>query len=110
MAIILARCMLENRNDNPGMSFKRSAQAMSLSEVEEGRGLQAPIPGVVANSPVSLSSSLPFIPINLTFKVPYLHDWFSPCQVNVNTCTPLVPPNALLPETLSNSASAENMI
>lgn len=51
------------------MSFKKSPQAMSLSEVEEGRGLQAPAPGVVANSPVSLSSSLPFIPISLTFRV-----------------------------------------
>lgn len=65
--------MLEKGNDDPGMSFKKSAQAMSLSEVEEGRGLQAPPPGAVVNSPVSLSSSLPFIPIHLTFKVQYLH-------------------------------------
>lgn len=61
--------MPENGGDYPGMSFKKSPQAMSLSEVEEGRGLQAPAPGAIANSPVSLSSSLPFIPINLTFKV-----------------------------------------
>ena len=61
--------MPENEIACPGMSFKKSPQAMSLSEVEEGRGLQAPAPGVIANGPVSLSSSLPFIPINLTFKV-----------------------------------------
>ena len=64
--------MPENGGDFPGMSFKKSPQAMSLSEVEEGRGLQTPAPGAIANSPVSLSSSLPFIPINLTFKVSLL--------------------------------------
>ena len=52
-----------------GMSFKKTAQAMSLSEVEEGRGLQAPAPGAIASGPVSLSSSLPFTPINLIFRV-----------------------------------------
>lgn len=51
------------------MSFKKAPQAMSFSDIEEGQGLQAPAPGAVANSPVSLSSSLPFVPINLTFKV-----------------------------------------
>lgn len=49
---------------------------MSLSEVEEGRALQVPAPGALANSPVSLSSSLPFVPIHLTF-------WVSSCD---NAC------------------------
>ena len=70
--------MPENAIGHPGMSFKKSPQAMSLSEVEEGRGLQAPAPGAIANSPVSLSSSLPFIPINLTFKVSSL------CKANIH--------------------------
>ena len=64
--------MPETASGHPGMSFKKSPQAMSSSDIEEGRGLQAPAPGAIANSPVSLSSSLPFIPINLTFKVNFL--------------------------------------
>ena len=52
-----------------GLSFKKSPQAEAVGDVEEGRGLQANSPGFVTGGPVSLSSSLPFSPINLTFRV-----------------------------------------
>ena len=52
-----------------GLSFKKSPQAEALGDVEEGRGLQAAGPGLVTGGAVSLSSSLPFTPINLIFRV-----------------------------------------
>ena len=54
-----------------GLSFKKSPQAEPLGDVEEGRGLQAAGPGLVTGGIVSLSSSLPFTPINLIFRVGY---------------------------------------
>ncbi|DBB03271.1 TPA: hypothetical protein ACH3X3_010666 [Trebouxia sp. C0006] len=56
------------KNVTQRLSFKKSPQAEALGDVEEGRGLQAAGPGLVTGGPVSLSSSLPFTPINLIFR------------------------------------------
>ena len=66
-------CLNDGTDRVAGMSFKKAPQAMSLSQVEEGRSLQALAPGTVARSPVSLSSSLPFTPINLIFRASCHH-------------------------------------
>ena len=73
----------KNWSPHAGLSFKKSPQALSLSEIEEGRGLQAPVPGALANSPVSLSSSLPFVPIHLTFWVSSCHN--ASINLTINT-------------------------
>ena len=62
-------CADEQSLHHAGLSFKKSPQAEALGDVEEGRGLQAAGPGLVTGGPVSLSSSLPFTPINLIFRV-----------------------------------------
>ena len=55
-----------------GLSFKKNPQALSGGDLEEGQGLQGAGPGTVGGSPVSLSSSLPFTPISLIFKVHFV--------------------------------------
>ncbi len=49
-----------------GLSFKKNPQALNGGDLEEGRVLQGP--RTVTGGPASLSSSLPFTPINLIFK------------------------------------------